>query len=98
MIGIWAATHAAQDSQSTAPQERGKLAPAGDHAMDRNTSMTVVGRFFSGITQYAFHCRLGVADPKLVSYVAELLVRFVARDEVFRLRTPTGKRLDQVAD
>ena len=63
--------------------------------MDRTSTFD---RFFTGITEYAFHCRLGVADPVLVGYLAELLVRFVHRDDIFRLRTPTGKRLDQVVD
>ena len=55
-------------------------------------------RFFSGVTEYAFHARLGVADPPLVDYIAELLVRFVRSDELYRVRSPRGQRLTQVAD
>jgi len=36
-----------------------------------------IDRFFRGLTEYAFHARLGVVDPPLVDYVAGLLVRFL---------------------
>jgi hypothetical protein len=55
-------------------------------------------RFFAGLTEYAFQTRLGVADPPLVDYVSDLLVRFVRSDNIFSVRTPTGRRLDKVAD
>jgi len=58
----------------------------------------VLRRFFTGLTEYAFHTRLGVADPPLVDYVAELLVRFVRNDELYPVRTTRGERLVQVAD
>lgn len=43
-----------------------------------------IDRFFRGLTEYAFHARLGVVDPPLVDYVALLLVRFL------RLDAPAG--------
>jgi hypothetical protein len=58
----------------------------------------VLRRFFSGLTEYAFHTRLGVADPPMVDYVAELLVRFVRYDELYPVRSPRGERLVQVSD
>jgi hypothetical protein len=39
-----------------------------------------IDRFFRGLTEYAFHARLGVVDPSLVDYVARLLVRFLRHD------------------
>lgn len=39
-----------------------------------------IERFFRGLTEYAFHARLGVVDPPLVDYVALLLVRFLRHD------------------
>ena len=39
-----------------------------------------IERFFRGLTEYAFHSRLGVVDPPLVDYVALLLVRFLRHD------------------
>ncbi len=52
-----------------------------------------VDRFFRGITEYAFHARLGVADAPLVDYVALLLVRFLRHDA-----TPAGTVAPRVAD
>jgi hypothetical protein len=59
---------------------------------------SAIRRFFAGLTEYAFHSRLGVADPPLVDYIAELLVRFVRSDELYRVRSVQGQRLTQVAD
>lgn len=39
-----------------------------------------IDRFFRGLTEYAFHSRLGVVDPPLVDYVSTLLVRFLRND------------------
>lgn len=41
-----------------------------------------VDRFFRGLTEYAFHARLGIVDPPLIDYVSLLLVRFL-RSESF---------------
>jgi hypothetical protein len=55
-------------------------------------------RFFTGLTEYAFEARLGVADPPLVDYIAELLVRFVRSDELYPVRSTRGHRLVAVTD
>ncbi|QDT00311.1 hypothetical protein [Adhaeretor mobilis] len=55
-------------------------------------------RFFAGATEYVFATRLGVPDPPLIDYLTALLVRFVASDSIYSLRSPQGKRLCQVAD
>ena len=39
-----------------------------------------IDRFFRGLTEYAFHARLGVVDPPLVDYVSVLLVRFLRNE------------------
>jgi len=64
--------------------------------LDSRSSAT--RRFFTGLTEYAFHARLGVADPPLVDYLAELLVRFVSSDELYRVRSVRGQRLVAVTD
>jgi len=66
--------------------------------MHADPRVSTIRRFFTGLTEYAFHSRLGVADPPLVDYIAELLVRFVRCDELYRLRSVRGQRLTQVAD
>jgi hypothetical protein len=55
-------------------------------------------RFFSGLTEYTFTSRMGVADPPLVDYLAAMLAHFVHTDAIYGLRTPTGQRLSQVSD
>ena len=45
--------------------------------MHQDARTSVVRRFFTGLTEYTFEGRLGVADPPLIYYIAELLVRFV---------------------
>lgn len=56
-----------------------------------------LSRMFQGLAEHAFVAELGVADPALVSYVADLLARFVPSTELWRLRGRDGRRLDQVA-
>jgi hypothetical protein len=58
---------------------------------------TLLERFFSGITEQTFQGRLGVADPALIDYVGDLLVRFLKSDLVFGIRDADGKRLKDVA-
>jgi hypothetical protein len=53
-------------------------------------------RLFRGLTEYAFMNELGIGDPSLVGYVAELLASFVPSQGVWRLRDAQGKRLFQV--
>lgn len=57
-----------------------------------------IQKFFSGLTEYTFQSRLGVADPPLVDYISGLLARFLRCDSIYQLRGLTGERLDQVAD
>jgi hypothetical protein len=55
-------------------------------------------RFFAGVTEQAFMVELGVADPPLIDYVAGLLTRFLASDDLYAVRSVRGERLTQVAD
>ncbi len=64
----------------------------------RGARSEVLQRFFSGLTEYTFASRLGVADPPLIDYLAAMLVKFVRTDAIYGLRSPTGERLSQVAD
>src|SRR5262245_58691395 len=53
-------------------------------------------RLFRGLTEHAFMGELGIADPELVGYVAELLARFVPSQNVFRIRDEQGRRVGGV--
>jgi hypothetical protein len=66
--------------------------------MDARRSHLILYRFFSGIAEYTFETRLGVADPPLVDYIASLLARFVHFDSIYKVRNPAGRRLEEVAE
>ena len=53
-----------------------------------------IDRFFRGLTEYAFHSRLGVVDPPLVDYVSTLLVRFLRNDPGTQLHVVTPESPD----
>jgi len=53
---------------------------------------------FAGLTEYTFEVDLGVADPPLIDYLSDLLVRFVRIDTIFGIRNAQGQRLQQVSD
>ncbi len=53
-------------------------------------------RFFSGLNEYIFHGRLGVADVQLVDYLSDLLLRFVRTDALVRVRKRTGQPVAEV--
>lgn len=66
--------------------------------MDPIRSQVSPERFFAGMAEYVFETRLGIADPPLIDYVAELLGRFIHNDVIYRLRSPVGKRLEEVGE
>jgi hypothetical protein len=55
-------------------------------------------RLFRGLTEHTFAAELGVADPRLVGYMADLLVRFVPSEGVWAIRDRQGRRVREVAD
>ncbi|MBI3464440.1 MAG: hypothetical protein HY000_15500 [Planctomycetes bacterium] len=55
-------------------------------------------RLFAALTEHAFLVTVGVADPRLIDYLSDLLARFVHVDTIYRIRAATGKRLQEVAE
>lgn len=53
---------------------------------------------FAALTEQTFQVELGVADPPLIDYLSDLLLRFIRIDSIFRLRDCVGRRLEEVAD
>jgi hypothetical protein len=54
--------------------------------------------YFAGLAENTFHTRLGVADPLLIDYVTDLLVRFVRLDSVHRIRNIKGDPVVQIGE
>jgi hypothetical protein len=55
-------------------------------------------RFFTGLCENVFESRLGIADPPLVDYVSDLMIRFVRFDTLSRVRSPSGQPMHEVVD
>ena len=58
----------------------------------------ILRRFFAGLTENAFHARLGLADPPLTDYLTDMLVRFIRSDAIYRIRDVHGRKLAEVAE
>jgi hypothetical protein len=57
-----------------------------------------LSRYFSGLCEFIFESRLGVADPPLVDYLSDLMLRFARLDTVHRVRDLSGRPAVEVAD
>jgi hypothetical protein len=40
--------------------------------------------YFAGIAEYAFQTRVGIADPALIDYISDLLIRFIRADSLYK--------------
>jgi hypothetical protein len=58
---------------------------------------SLLRRWFAGLTEHTFMSQLGIGDPALTDYLAELLCRFLHMDQIYRLRSASGERLEEVA-
>lgn len=54
-------------------------------------------KLFSALTEQTFQVDFGVADPPLIDYLADLLVRFTRMEVIFKVRDCVGRRLEDVA-
>jgi hypothetical protein len=55
-------------------------------------------QLFSALVQRTFMQHLGVHEPGVPEYVSGLLVNFIHRDAIFRLRDARGQSLEEVAE
>src|SRR3954469_20298488 len=62
------------------------------------TDGTALRRVFAATTEHTFQVDLGVADPPIVDYLVDLLLRFVRMDAIFKVRNVVGRRLEEVAE
>jgi hypothetical protein len=66
--------------------------------MKQGDAGVVLKRFFAGLTEQTFEVQLGVADPPLVDYLTDLLIRFIRNEQVYRVRALNGRPVCEVAD
>lgn len=57
---------------------------------------SALDRFLSGLSEYIFQTKLGVADVQLVEYVSELMLRFTRVDAIQRVRRDDGRPATEV--
>jgi hypothetical protein len=53
---------------------------------------------FAALTEHTFQVDLGIADSRLTDYLADMLLRFIRFDAIFRFRSTLGRRLEEVAE
>lgn len=53
---------------------------------------------FAGLVEHAFQTELGICDPAVADYVADLLIDFVRMDEMSIARDAAGRPVAEVAD
>jgi len=53
---------------------------------------------FAAFTEHTFQVDLGIADTRLTDYLADMLLRFIRSDAIFRFRSTVGRRLEEVAE
>ena len=59
---------------------------------DRST----LERFFSGLSEYIFQSKLGVADVQLIDYISDMLLRFARVDSFHKVRRANGRPATEV--
>lgn len=55
-------------------------------------------RLFQVLTRRNFETRLGYADREVIGYLADLLTDFTHIDNVYKIKTATGRRVEEVAE
>ena len=53
---------------------------------------------FQSLVARTFHGQVGLADPELSRYVSDVLVDFIHRDSIYRIRDARGRPLEEVAE
>lgn len=57
-----------------------------------------IRELFSSLVQRTFYRQVGLSEPALTRYVADMLVDFTHQDQVFRIRDSRGRRIEEVAE
>lgn len=67
-----------------------------DHHSSDASERSTIERFFSGLSEYIFQSKLGVADVQLIDYVSDMLFRFVRVDSFHKVRRANGRPATEV--
>jgi hypothetical protein len=63
---------------------------------NKMANRSTIERFFSGLSEYIFQSKLGVADVQLVDYLSDMLYRFVRVESLHKVRRPNGRPATEV--
>jgi hypothetical protein len=66
-------------------------------AMDKKTSDNKLQSFFLNVVRQSFW-QLGINDPTVTGYVADVLTEFARADNLFQMRSRAGKKVDSVVE
>ena len=69
-----------------------------DFADSADRPSSSLARFFTGLCEYIFQTRLGIADPPLTDYLSQMLIGHVRSDSFHRVRNLAGRPAVEVAD
>ena len=58
---------------------------------DNSPNRSTIERFFSGLSEYIFQSKLGVADVQLIDYLSDMMLRFIRLDSLNRVRRSNGR-------
>ncbi len=77
------------------------MEPESDGKNDRNSdetpaSVSTVERFFSGLSEFIFQSKLGVADVQMIDYISHMMYRFVRVESLHRVRRTNGRPATEV--
>ncbi len=55
-------------------------------------------RLFAGLIEHVFYTDVGMCDPRVTEYLADLLMDFIHIDQIFALHDAAGRRIEDVAE
>lgn len=81
---------------SPQPHDSSRDHSSGERSPGQDVRRSTLDRFLSGMSEYIFLSKLGVADVELVGYVSDLILRFVRVDAIHRMRRSDGRPVTEV--
>jgi len=65
--------------------------------MKKKSSPPPLFRFFKRLVQQTFY-QLAIGNEKIIDYTSEMLTRFVRTDDLYKIKDPAGRRLENIVD